>query len=136
MYIDIPYPRGVGGGAPAREVPRYAIAVEHEAFLVAFVDRVLFMEPTEEVRACRDAKEDQRSGAGEISEEPRISFMAIPNLLVFTFPPRYSYYDSRTPGAPHARPYTMLSGAMLSEKSPKVKINRAIRYVILLPQRR
>src|SRR5436309_1767484 len=32
---------------------------ELEAFLVAFVERVLFIEPTEEVRACRDAKDDK-----------------------------------------------------------------------------
>ena len=38
---------------------RYVTAAEREAFLVAFVDRVLFMEPTEEVRACRDAKDDK-----------------------------------------------------------------------------
>lgn len=32
---------------------RYVTAVEREEFLVAFVERVLFMEPTEEIRACR-----------------------------------------------------------------------------------
>ena len=38
---------------------RYVTATEREEFLVAFVERVLFMEPTEEVRACRDAKDDK-----------------------------------------------------------------------------
>jgi len=34
-------------------------AAEREEFLVAFVERALFVEPTEEVRACRDAKDDK-----------------------------------------------------------------------------
>jgi putative PIN family toxin of toxin-antitoxin system len=38
---------------------RYVTAAECEEFLVAFVERVLFMEPTEEVHACRDAKDDK-----------------------------------------------------------------------------
>jgi putative PIN family toxin of toxin-antitoxin system len=38
---------------------RYVTAAEREEFLVAFVERVLFMEPTEDVRACRDAKDDK-----------------------------------------------------------------------------
>jgi uncharacterized protein len=38
---------------------RYVTAAEREEFLVAFVERALFIEPTEEVRACRDAKEDK-----------------------------------------------------------------------------
>jgi len=38
---------------------RYVTAAEREAFLVAFVDRVLFIEPTEEVRVCRDDKDDK-----------------------------------------------------------------------------
>lgn len=38
---------------------RYVTAAEREEFLIAFVSRALFMEPTEEVRACRDAKDDK-----------------------------------------------------------------------------
>jgi putative PIN family toxin of toxin-antitoxin system len=38
---------------------RYVTAAEREEFLVAFVERALFMEPTEEVRACRDARDDK-----------------------------------------------------------------------------
>jgi len=38
---------------------RYVTAAEREEFLAAFVERALFMEPTEEVRACRDAKDDK-----------------------------------------------------------------------------
>ncbi len=38
---------------------RYVTAAEREEFLVAFVERALFMEPTEEVHACRDAKDDK-----------------------------------------------------------------------------
>jgi predicted nucleic acid-binding protein len=34
-------------------------AAEREEFLVAFVERALFVEPMEEVRACRDAKDDK-----------------------------------------------------------------------------
>jgi uncharacterized protein len=38
---------------------RYVTAAEREEFLVAFVERALFIEPTEEVRACREAKDDK-----------------------------------------------------------------------------
>ena len=38
---------------------RYVTAAEREEFLVAFVERVLFTEPTEEVRVCRDTKDDK-----------------------------------------------------------------------------
>ena len=38
---------------------RYVTAVEREEFLAVFVERSLFMEPTEEVRACRDAKDNK-----------------------------------------------------------------------------
>jgi len=38
---------------------RYVTAAEREEFLVAFVERALFMEATEEVHACRDAKDDK-----------------------------------------------------------------------------
>ena len=38
---------------------RYVTAAEREEFLVVFVNRVLFLEPTEEIRACRDAKDDK-----------------------------------------------------------------------------
>lgn len=38
---------------------RYVTAAEREEFLVALVESVLFMEPTEEVRAYRDAKDDK-----------------------------------------------------------------------------
>ena len=38
---------------------RYVTAAEREEFLVAFVERALFIEPMEEVRACRDAKDDK-----------------------------------------------------------------------------
>jgi putative PIN family toxin of toxin-antitoxin system len=38
---------------------RYVTAAEREEFLVAFVERALFVEPMEEVRACRDAKDDK-----------------------------------------------------------------------------
>ena len=38
---------------------RYVTAAEREEFLAAFVERALFIEPTEEVRACRDAKDDK-----------------------------------------------------------------------------
>jgi len=38
---------------------RYVTTAEREAFLEAFVDRALFIEPTEEIRACRDAKDDK-----------------------------------------------------------------------------
>ena len=38
---------------------RYVTAAEREEFLVAFVERALFIEPTEEIRACRDTKDDK-----------------------------------------------------------------------------
>jgi predicted nucleic acid-binding protein len=38
---------------------RYVTAAEREEFLVALVNRVLFLEPTEEIHACRDAKDDK-----------------------------------------------------------------------------
>ena len=38
---------------------RYVTAIERDEFLAAFVERALFMEPTEEVRACRDAEDDK-----------------------------------------------------------------------------
>jgi uncharacterized protein len=38
---------------------RYVTAAEREEFLVTFVERVLFMEPTEGIHACRDAKDDK-----------------------------------------------------------------------------
>ena len=38
---------------------RYVTAAEREEFLVAFVNRALFLEPTEAIRACRDAKDDK-----------------------------------------------------------------------------
>jgi putative PIN family toxin of toxin-antitoxin system len=38
---------------------RYVTASEREEFLVAFVEQALFVEPTEEIRACRDAKDDK-----------------------------------------------------------------------------
>jgi putative PIN family toxin of toxin-antitoxin system len=38
---------------------RYVTAAEREEFLIAFVERALFMEPTEEVHACRDARDDK-----------------------------------------------------------------------------
>jgi len=38
---------------------RYVTASQREEFLAAFVERALFVEPTEEVRACRDAKDDK-----------------------------------------------------------------------------
>jgi putative PIN family toxin of toxin-antitoxin system len=38
---------------------RYVTAAEREEFLVAFVERALFIEPTDEVRVCRDAKDDK-----------------------------------------------------------------------------
>lgn len=34
-------------------------AAEREAFLVALVERVLLIEPTEEIHACRDARDDK-----------------------------------------------------------------------------
>jgi uncharacterized protein len=38
---------------------RYVTASEREEFLEAFVERALFIESTEEIRACRDAKDDK-----------------------------------------------------------------------------
>ncbi|MCI0564768.1 MAG: putative toxin-antitoxin system toxin component, PIN family [Nitrososphaera sp.] len=38
---------------------RYVTTAEREEFLAAFVERALFIEPTDEVRACRDAKDDK-----------------------------------------------------------------------------
>lgn len=38
---------------------RYVTAAEREEFLVAFVERALFVEPTEEIRVCRDANDDK-----------------------------------------------------------------------------
>lgn len=38
---------------------RYVTVSEREEFLEAFVDRALFIEPTEEIRACRDATDDK-----------------------------------------------------------------------------
>jgi len=37
----------------------YVTASEREEFLAALVERALFMEPTEEIRACRDARDDK-----------------------------------------------------------------------------
>jgi putative PIN family toxin of toxin-antitoxin system len=38
---------------------RYVTATEREEFLEAFVERAIFSEPTEELRICRDAKDDK-----------------------------------------------------------------------------
>ncbi|MFO1434068.1 MAG: putative toxin-antitoxin system toxin component, PIN family [Candidatus Competibacteraceae bacterium] len=38
---------------------RYVTAAEREEFLEAFVERATFIEPTEEIRICRDAKDDK-----------------------------------------------------------------------------
>jgi len=38
---------------------RYVTAAEREEFLEAFVERVTFIEPTEEIQICRDAKDDK-----------------------------------------------------------------------------
>jgi uncharacterized protein len=38
---------------------RYVTASEREEFVEAFVERATFIEPTEEVRACRDGKDDR-----------------------------------------------------------------------------
>ena len=38
---------------------RYVTTAEREEFLAAFVERSLFVESTEAVRACRDAKDDK-----------------------------------------------------------------------------
>lgn len=38
---------------------RYVTASEREEFLEAFVERATFIEPTEQLRICRDAKDDK-----------------------------------------------------------------------------
>ncbi len=38
---------------------RYVTAAEREEFLEAFVERAIFMEPSAEIRICRDAKDDK-----------------------------------------------------------------------------
>ena len=38
---------------------RYVTAFEREEFLEAYVERATFIEPTEEIRICRDAKDDK-----------------------------------------------------------------------------
>ncbi|HXH08548.1 MAG TPA: putative toxin-antitoxin system toxin component, PIN family [Alphaproteobacteria bacterium] len=38
---------------------RYVTAAEREEFLEAFVERATFVEPAEEIRICRDAKDDK-----------------------------------------------------------------------------
>jgi putative PIN family toxin of toxin-antitoxin system len=38
---------------------RYVTAAEREEFLVALVHRAMFIEPAEEIRACRDASDDK-----------------------------------------------------------------------------
>lgn len=38
---------------------RYLTGSERGEFLEAFVERAMFVEPTEEIRACRDAKDDK-----------------------------------------------------------------------------
>lgn len=38
---------------------RYVTVAEREEFLAALVERASFVEPTEEVRACRDAKDNK-----------------------------------------------------------------------------
>ena len=38
---------------------RYVTAAEREEFLAAFVERTIFVEPTQEIRACRDAKDNK-----------------------------------------------------------------------------
>jgi putative PIN family toxin of toxin-antitoxin system len=38
---------------------RYVTAARREEFLVAFVERAFLVEPTEEIYACRDAKDDK-----------------------------------------------------------------------------
>ena len=37
----------------------YVTAAEREEFLEAFVERAIFIEPTEKIRICRDAKDDK-----------------------------------------------------------------------------
>jgi putative PIN family toxin of toxin-antitoxin system len=38
---------------------RYVTAAEREEFLEAFIERATVLEPTEEIRICRDAKDDK-----------------------------------------------------------------------------
>jgi putative PIN family toxin of toxin-antitoxin system len=38
---------------------RYVTAAEREEFLETFIERATFIEPTEEIRICRDAKDDK-----------------------------------------------------------------------------
>lgn len=38
---------------------RYVTAAEREEFLEAFVERATFLEPSAEIRICRDAKDDK-----------------------------------------------------------------------------
>lgn len=38
---------------------RYVTAAEREEFLAAFVERAFFVEPSEVIRTCRDAKDDK-----------------------------------------------------------------------------
>ena len=38
---------------------RYVTAYEREEFLEAFVERAVFVEPTEEIRVCRDLNDDK-----------------------------------------------------------------------------
>jgi uncharacterized protein len=38
---------------------QYVTAAEREEFLEAFIERVTFIEPMEEIRTCRDAKDDK-----------------------------------------------------------------------------
>lgn len=38
---------------------RYVTAAEREEFLEAFVERATFLEPVEEIRICRDTKDDK-----------------------------------------------------------------------------
>ena len=42
-----------------KKFDRYVTATEREEFLEAFVERATFIEPTEELRICRDAKDDK-----------------------------------------------------------------------------
>jgi putative PIN family toxin of toxin-antitoxin system len=38
---------------------RYLTGSDREEFLVAFVERAIFVEPTEEIRVCRDARDNK-----------------------------------------------------------------------------
>ena len=42
-----------------RKFDRYVTGSEREEFLEAFVDRATWVEPTEEIRLCRDPKDDK-----------------------------------------------------------------------------